>query len=80
MEKSKLNMKKFLKEEDEEKLKKLIDDDIDDGTNIDDRMDPISLPRVVKEDFSDEEVDTKPLISKYSEGKNISFFHNFFKF
>lgn len=50
----------------------LRDDFIDDGTNTDDKMDPILLPRVEKEEPSDEEIDKKPIISENGEGKNIS--------
>lgn len=43
---------------------------MDDGTNAD-KMDPISLPRVIKEEFSDEEIEKKPIISESGEGKII---------
>lgn len=69
---SKLDMNKFIANtEEEEKLKKLLSDDLDDDANPDDKLDPISLPRVVKEEFSDEEIDTKPVISENGEVINI---------
>lgn len=52
-------------------MKNLLHDDfMDDGTNAD-KMDPISLPRVIKEEFSDEEIEKKPIISESGEGKII---------
>ncbi|XP_011267620.1 uncharacterized protein LOC105258195 [Camponotus floridanus] len=72
LEKSKLNTKKIINNaEEEEKLKNLLHDDfMDDGTNAD-KMDPISLPRVIKEEFSDEEIEKKPIISESGEVINI---------
>jgi len=57
--------------EEEEKLKNLLCDDFMDDSTITDKMDPISLPRVIKEEFSDEEIDKKPIISESGEGKII---------
>lgn len=57
--------------EEEEKLKNLLCDDFMDDSTIADKMDPISLPRVIKEEFSDEEIDKKPIISESGEGKII---------
>lgn len=51
-------------------MKNLLHDDfMDDGTNVD-KMDPISLPRVIKEEFSDEEIEKKPIISESGEGNS----------
>lgn len=75
-------MNKFIANtEDEEKLKKLLSDDLDDDANPDDKLDPISLPRVVKEEeeFSDEEIDKKPVISENGEGKEYNLSYNFIK-
>lgn len=44
---------------------------MDDGTNADDKMGPVSLPRIIKEEFSDEEIDKKPIISESGEGRII---------
>lgn len=50
-----------------------------DGTN-DDKMIPISLPRVIREEFSNEEnEDKKPVISESGEGK-IIISSNFYTF
>lgn len=70
--KSKLNTKIIIDAKEEEKLKNLLRDDfMDDGTN-DDKMIPISLPRVIKEEFSNEEIeDKKPVISESGEGRII---------
>lgn len=54
-------------------MKKLLNNDLDDDANPDDKLDPISLPRIVKEEFSDEEIDKKPIISENGEGRNIIF-------
>lgn len=53
-------------------MKNIVRDDFnDDGTNTDERIDPILLPRIEKEEYSDEEVDKKPIILENGEGKNI---------
>ncbi|GAB1866687.1 DNA-directed RNA polymerase III subunit RPC4 [Camponotus japonicus] len=70
LQKTKLNTKKINVEE-EEKLKNLLCDDFMDDSTIADKMDPISLPRVIKEEFSDEEIDKKPIISESGEVINI---------
>lgn len=69
--KSKLNTKIIIDTKEDEKLKNLLYDDFMDGTN-DDKMIPISLPRVIREEFSNEEnEDKKPVISESGEVINI---------
>ncbi|XP_050459825.1 uncharacterized protein LOC126855851 [Cataglyphis hispanica] len=71
LEKSKLDTNKFITNtEEEEKLKKLLNNDLDDDANPDDKLDPISLPRIIKE-FCVEEIDEKPIISENGEVINI---------
>ncbi|XP_072766962.1 DNA-directed RNA polymerase III subunit RPC4 [Anoplolepis gracilipes] len=70
LEKSKLNINKFTNNADEEKFKDLLHNDFDD-INPDEKMDPIVLPRIIKEEFNDEEIDKKPVILENGEVVNI---------
>lgn len=71
LEKSKLN-KIFNKTEEEDKLKNILRDDFnDDDINTDEKIDPILLPRIDKEEYSDEEIDKKPIILKNGEVLDI---------
>ncbi|KAL6425267.1 hypothetical protein ACFW04_009474 [Cataglyphis niger] len=70
LEKSKLDTNKFITDTEEEKFKKLLNNDLDDYGNPDDK-DPISLPRIIKKEFCDEEIDEKPIISENGEVINI---------
>ncbi|XP_029159188.1 DNA-directed RNA polymerase III subunit RPC4 [Nylanderia fulva] len=71
LERSKLN-KSIKKSEEEDKLKNILGDDFtDDGTNTDEWIDPILLPRVEKEEYNDEEIDKKPIILENGEVLNI---------
>jgi len=77
LEKPKTSTNKIKAEEDR-KLKSLLTDDfIDDAPDIDEKMCPLTLPRI-KKDIHDtidiDKIDKKPVISENGESKCIIFF------